>query len=177
MRKIVLTFGLIAGAVMSVLMVLTFVVFRGVDFDNGAIVGYSGMVLAFLMIFVGVKTYRDNIGGGVVTFVRAMNVGLLITVIATACYVATWEVIYYKFAPDFMTKYAAHVVEQAKKAGKSEVEVAAISKQMAEVSEAYKNPIVNIAYTFIEPLPVGLLFTFGAAWFLSRRRKVLLPAP
>jgi hypothetical protein len=29
---------------------------------------------------------------------------------------------------------------------------------------------VNIAYTLIEPLPVGLLFAFAAAWVQSRKR-------
>ena len=96
MRKIVLTFGLIAGVILSVLMVLTFVVFKDrVELDDyGALLGYTGMVLAFLMIFVGVKSYRDNASGGRITFGRAFTLGLTITVIATACYVTTWEVLY-----------------------------------------------------------------------------------
>ena len=42
---------------------------------------------------------------------------------------------------------------------------------MAEFNEMYKNPLVNISITFLEPLPVGLLFTLGSAWGLSRRRR------
>jgi len=38
---------------------------------------------------------------------RAFVVGLLITAVATVCYVATWELIYYQLAPDFGEKYAA----------------------------------------------------------------------
>jgi hypothetical protein len=173
MRKIVLTFGLIAGVILSVLMILTFVVFKDrVELDNyGALIGYTGMVLAFLMIFVGVKSYRDNLSGGRITFGRAFILGLTITVIATACYVATWEVLYFKFMPDFGDKYAAHAIDQAKKSGASEAKIAAITKQMAEFKQAYNNPIVNIAYTTLEPLPVGLLFTLIAAGVLSRKRR------
>jgi hypothetical protein len=43
---------------------------------------------------------------------------------------------------------------------------------MAEFNELYKNPLVNIAYTLLEPLPVGILMTLVAAGVLSRRRRV-----
>jgi hypothetical protein len=130
------------------------------------------MVLAFLMVYFGVRSYRDNVAAGQVTFGRAFLVGLLITVVATACYVATWEVVYYKFMPDFMDKYAAYAIEKAKEAGATEAQIAAKTKEMTEFKEAYKNPLVNIAYTFLEPLPVGLLFALGTAGVLSRKRRV-----
>jgi hypothetical protein len=38
--------------------------------------------------------------------------------------------------------------------------------------EMYKNPLVNITFTLIEPLPVGLLFAPVAAGVLSRKRPV-----
>jgi hypothetical protein len=172
MRKIVLTFGLIAGAILSAMMLLTLPFQDQIGFDKGAIIGYTTMVLAFLMVFFGVKSYRDNVVGGSVTFGRAFIAGLLITAVASVCYVATWEVIYYKLAPDFSDKYAAYTVEQARKSGASDAQLAETRKQMEAFKEAYKNPIVNIAYTLIEPLPVGLLFTLVAAGVLSRKRRV-----
>jgi hypothetical protein len=123
------------------------------------------------MVFFGIRTYRDNVGGGTVKFGRALAVGVLITLIATACYVATWEVIYYNFMPDFMDKYAAKQVENVKKSGASEAKIAETEKAMAQLAVAYKNPLVNIAYTSIEPLPVGLLFALISAGVLSRRKR------
>jgi len=35
----------------------------------------------------------------------------------------------------------------------------------------YQNPLVNIAFTFIEPLPVGLLITLVTAGVVSRKRR------
>jgi hypothetical protein len=43
------------------------------------------------------------------------SAGVLIAAIASLCYVATWEVIYYKFMPDFYTKYGQSVVDQARR--------------------------------------------------------------
>lgn len=172
MRRIVLTFGLIAGAVMSAMMVITTTVLDDIGFDKGAIVGYTSMVLAFLMTYVGIKSYRDNVGGGVISFGRALSVGLLITMVATVCYVVTWEVIYYKVAPDFGEKYAAYAVESTRKAGGSAAEIAKKLKEMQEFQEMYKNPIVNIGFTFLEPLPVGVALALLSAALLKRKTRM-----
>jgi hypothetical protein len=160
MKKTVLTFGFIAGAILSVLMVLSIVVFNdAIGFDRGEIVGYTSMVVAFLLIFFGVRTYRDTVAGGTVSFGRALAVGGLIALVASACYVATWEVIYFKFMP------------KARADGKSEE---AIAKQKAETDrflEMYKNPVFNVAMTFLEPLPVAVIVALVSAGVLSRRKK------
>jgi Protein of unknown function (DUF4199) len=171
MRKIVLTFGLIAGAVLSAMMSVSMAFHDRIGFNSGLIIGYTSMVLAFLMVFVGVKAYRDNVAGGRVSFGRAFTVGLLITVIASCCYVATWEVIYFRFMPDFADKYAASSIERAKRSGATKAQLAERTKQMEQFKEMYRNPLVNIAYTIIEPLPVGLVFTLVAAGVLSRKRR------
>ena len=108
MRKIVLTYGLIAGAILSAMMLLILPFQDQIGFENGAIIGYTTMVLAFLMVFFGVRSYRDNVAGGRVTFGRAFIVGLMITAVASVCYVATWQLVYYKLAPDFVEKYVAY---------------------------------------------------------------------
>jgi len=171
-RKIVLTFGLIAGAVLSAMMLMTVPFLDQIGFDKGEIIGYTTMVLAFLMVFFGVKSYRDNVAGGSVTFGRALQVGLLITAVASACYVATWQLIYYKLSPDFTEKYAAHSVEKARRSGATDAQIAAKTQEMTEFQEMYKNPLVNIAFTFLEPLPVGIAFTLLTAVVLSRKRRV-----
>ncbi|HEY6553246.1 MAG TPA: DUF4199 domain-containing protein, partial [Vicinamibacteria bacterium] len=155
MRKIVLTYGLIAGAILSVMMLLTLPFMDRIGFDKGETIGYSTMVLAFLMVFFGVKSYRDNVAGGSVTFGRAFAAGLGIAVVASLCYVATWQLIYHKVAPDFVEKYTAYAVAKARAAGATDAEIAAQNRQMAEFAEMYKNPLVNVAITLLEPLPVG----------------------
>ena len=170
MRKIVLTFGLIAGAILSVMMLIQFQFQIG--FDQGAIIGYTTMVLAFLMVFFGVRSYRDNVGGGSVTFGRAFAVGLLITIVASVCYVATWQFVYYRLVPDFGDKYAAYAVEKAKRSGATDAQVAAKTREMTELNQMLKKPLVNIALTFVEPFPVGILFTLITAVALSRKRRV-----
>jgi len=171
MRKIVLTFGLIGGAMLSAMMLLTLPFADQIGFDKGAIIGYTTMVLAFLMVYFGVRSYRDNVAGGNVTFGRAFLVGILITLVTSTCYVATWELIYFKIAPDFSDKYAAYAKDKAKKAGASPEKIAAQQKELEEFKQMYQNPLINSAITFLEPLPVGIVFTLVSAILLSRKRR------
>lgn len=171
MRKVVLTFGLIAGAIMSAVMLLAIPFKEQIGFDRAAIVGYTSMVLAFLMVFFGVKSYRDNVAGGELSFGRALQVGLLITLVATVCYVATWQLAYHQFMPDFASDYAAYSLQKARASGATEAELARQTQQMTEYIEMYRNPLFNIAITFLEPLPVGLVFTLVTAGVLGRKRR------
>jgi Protein of unknown function (DUF4199) len=170
MRKTVLTFGLISGAILSIMMLATLPFLDSIGFDRAEVIGYTTMIVAFLLIFFGIRSYRDNVAGGSVGFGRAFAVGALIAVVASICYVATWEVIYFKLAPDFGAKYQAHVIERARAKGESQ---AAIDKRVADMqkfTELYKNPAINAAITFIEPLPVALIVALVSAGVLSRRR-------
>jgi len=171
MRKVVLTFGLIAGAILSVMMLISMAFHDQIGFDKSLVIGYTTMVLAFFMVFFGVRSYRDNVAGGSVTFGRAFKVGLLIMAIGSVCYVASWELIYHTIAPDYLDKYAAYTVEKAKRSGASDEDIAAQERQMTEFKEMYKNPLVNIGLTLLEPVPVGLLFTLVTAGILSRKRR------
>jgi hypothetical protein len=128
------------------------------------------MVLSFLLVYFGIRSYRDNVAGGSVSFGRAFSVGILITLISSACYVATWEVIYYKIKPDFMEVYAKRSVEKARASGATEAQVQAKEEEMRRFQELYKNPLINAAITFIEPFPVGLIMTLVSAGILRRRR-------
>jgi hypothetical protein len=169
MKKIVWTFGLISGAVMAAFMVAT-VPFVGNHGAVDLIIGYAGMVAAFLLVYFGVRSYRDNVLGGTISFGRAFSAGILIASIASLCYVATWEVIYYKFMPDFYAKYGQSAVERARKSGKSEAEVAKVRADMDTMVRRVENPLFVAVVTFGEPFPVGLIIALVSAAVLRRKR-------
>ena len=171
MKKTVWTFGLISGAIISILTLVTIPFQDEHGFDHSLLVGYTTMVLAFVLIFFGVRSYRDNVRGGSVRFGRAFAVGALIAVISSVCYVATWEVMYFKFMPDFMSKYQARELAKARAGGASEDVIAKQKAEMDKFGETYKNPLVNSAITIVKPLPVGLVIALVSTGILSRARK------
>jgi len=173
-KKTILTFGLISGALISLMMALT-VPFQD-RIGHGYVIGYTTIVLSLLLSYFGIRSYRDNVANGHITFGRAFLVGLAITVISCIFYVVTWEVIYYNFMPDFLDKYGAQVLQKMQASGAT---AAAIQQKTAELDKLkvmYKNPLFNAAMTFIEPFPVGLLITVISAAVLRKKPQSLAAA-
>jgi hypothetical protein len=171
MKKTILTFGLISGAISSLVMVAILPFKDRIGFERGPVIGYTSIVLSFLLVFFGIRSYRDNIGNGQITFLKAFAVGISITVISCICYVVTWEVIYYNFLPDFWDKYGAHLVEKLRASGASPAAVQAKLEEVRRYKELYKNPLLNAVLTFIEPFPIGLVITLISALALRRKAQ------
>jgi hypothetical protein len=176
MKKIVLTFGLISGAIVAGLLWLMMGLFKTgvVNFDNGEIFGYTTMIIALSMVFFGIKSYRDN-NGGVIGFWKGVQVGILISLIAAACYAVSWEVYVRTSGGSFMEEYTAHYIQKMKEKGASAEEIAKTEQDMAAFGEMYKNPVIRFAMTLLEILPVGIIVTFISAALI--RRKEMVPAP
>jgi hypothetical protein len=169
MKRIVLVFGLISGALMALFM-FAYLPFMEKIGDKGAYVGYTSMVLAFILVFFGIRSYRENVGGGTITFGRAFAVGILIAIISSVCYVIAWEILYHYFMPDFIDKYAARVIEQVRASGANAQAIQAKQQEMQQFKQLYSNPFFNVAMTFIEPFPVGLIITVISAAILRKKK-------
>jgi len=172
MKKTVLTFGLIAGVIMSVLMDGNVLLEDKIGSGHSLLLGYTILVASFLLIYFGIRSYRDNNLGGQISFGRAFACGILITLITIVCYVATWEVLYFNFIPHFMDSYFAAQIHKVQSSGLDPAAAAAQVAVIQRSQQLYQNPFVNMAYTFIEPLPVGLVITLVSAAILRRKAHV-----
>src|SRR5215217_1373535 len=117
MKKIVLTFGLIAGVIVSVLMGGSLLLADKIGMGHSMILGYTIMVASFLLVYFGIRSYRDNVLAGQISLGRAFACGILITLVATVCYVAMWEVLYFNYMPHFMDGYFAAQIHQVQSSG------------------------------------------------------------
>jgi hypothetical protein len=173
MKKTVLTYGLIAGLIVSAVMVASMPFMEKVDGQWGMVIGYTTQLIAFALIFVAVKAYREKEGNGTITFGKAFQIGLYISLIASTMYVVCWMIEYHFFLPDFMEKFTAATLEKMKADGASAAEIAETTKQFADYGEIYKSPIKIFLFTYIEILPTGLLASLLAALILRKKPQTL----
>jgi len=170
MQKTILRFGLISGIIASVFMLATVPFMSKLSHGNlGYVLGYTGMILSFLMVYFGIRSYRDNTAAGQITFGKGFAIGILITLISCAFYVITWEIVYFAFMPHFMDSYFAGLIHQAQSAG---LDPATTAKKVAAIQQSqrfYQTPLGNMLYTFIEPFPIGLLATLVSAAVLRKK--------
>jgi len=179
MKKVTIIFGLIAGVTISI---FSFIIMElcengTITLDKSDFIGYGSMVIALSMIFFGIKSYRDNYQNGAIKFVRALQVGMLITLVASLLFAVAGEM-FYQIDPEgqdaLMDKYADHHVRKIKEKGASSAEIDQKVKEMAELKEMSKNPVIRFGISLAIILPVGIVITLFSAAVL--RRKELLPA-
>jgi hypothetical protein len=170
MQSIVLKHGLIAGGILIVAFAVTLPL--GL---HSEVIGYTSMVLAFLLVFFGIRAYREEIGGAI-GFGKAFQVGILITLVICAIYVVSWEIVYWGFMPDFLDKYNAHALAKLRASGATEAAIREAQAKMAQLAKLYANPLFNAGITFMEIFPVGLIVTLVSAAILRRKQAPGAPA-
>jgi len=171
MKKIVLTYGIVSGliiAIGSAIHLLRMDRTDHLDLENGLLFGYTVMVLAFVAVFFGVRSYREQ-NGGAITFGRAFKVGARTALVTCAFYVIGWQILCYGFLPDFGEKYTAASLAKMQRDGATAAEIAAARAEMAKWWELYRNPLVNAGMTFLEILPVALVMVLLSAAILRRK--------
>ncbi len=179
MKKIVMVCGLIAGLIVSAMLVIfTGISYTTGNFEGSMLIGYASMILAFSLIFVGVKNYRDKSLDGLIRFGTAFNMGLYIVLIASTIYVIVWLICTHFFIPDFGEKYAVKMLEKFTASGANQLEIASKTKEMAHFVDMYKKPWFNVLITYSEIVPVGLIVSLITALILKKRAKTMdeLPA-
>ena len=173
MQKVILKYGLIAGGIVSVVMLLGTTLWADVAFSNeyGELIGYTTMIIALSLIFFGVKSYRDNYQSGVINFGKGFQIGILITAIASVMYAGTWEVALQTQPKlsNFMDNYTAKHLEKMKERGASAEEIETESQKMDKMIAMYKNPLLRFGMTLVEILPVGILITLLSAAILRKK--------
>lgn len=174
MKKTIIKYGFISGAMAAVGISLMSLVLKsyGVDaggFDKTLYVGFSAIILSMTVIFFGIKAYRDNENDGTVTFMKALLIGLGIALISSVCYSLMWLVIYYNVFPNFIEDYAAFSTKQLKESGATELQLSENQVEMQQLKDLYKTPFGVFAVTLIEPLPIGVLGALVSAFILKKK--------
>jgi len=170
MLRIILIYGVIGGFIVAVpIAVSWFTTPEGEIPENAALYGYLSMLLAFTMVFVGIKHYRDKVQGGVIRFLPALGVGLGISAIASLFWVVGWEIIL-ATGFDFASAYLDTVVAAAQERGAPAAEIEQIRAQTAEALAVYAKPLTRLPATFAEMFPLGALISLLSAALLRNSR-------
>ncbi len=167
MKKIVLVFGLIIGAVFCAnIGFMIYWMYHNPNLKGNDIVGYAAMVLVFSLIFFGTRNYRNKHLSGYITFGKAFKTGVLIALVGSTIYVLAWLFSYYLFVPDFMDVYSDYVLKNC-----TPDDLPAKTKEMANFKEMYKNPLFVILITYSEVLPIGLVVALVSALILKKKQN------
>lgn len=174
MRKSVLVFGSISGIISAIWICVAMNFLDHCNPENmatGMLLGYASMLVANIFLFIGVRNYRDKFNNGVITFGKALGVGLLIALVAATFYVVSWEIYYFGTDSNFLDLFREAQLKQWKASGMSEAQIALELKHFNEFAKNYQNPLFNSAITYMEILPMGVLCALITALIVRRKNK------
>src|SRR6478736_5625683 len=147
MKKNIIVYGVIAGIIVSVLMLFSVNNLShregNFDYNTSLLIGYASMLIAFSLVFVGIHNYRDKYNGGIISFGKAFQIGIMIVLIASTMYVIAWLIDYFFFITDFSEKYSAQKIDQLKANGASQAEIDKQTTEMASMGKMLDNPFYN----------------------------------
>lgn len=170
MTRIIFTYGIIGGLIVTVGMLLGMFAVPDGGGMVGMAVGYLSMLVALSTVFMGVRSYRDTVGGGVIRFWPAFGLGLAIALIASLFYVATWEVYMWQTDYRFMDVYVAGTIADMQAQGRPAAEIAAFSTEMEAFKRQYAQPLFRMMVTLSEIAPVGVIVALVSAAVLRNSR-------
>jgi hypothetical protein len=136
---------------------------------KGDILGYTSIALSAFVVFLGVRWFRERSNGVRLIFGQPLAVGLLITLISSACHVVTFQILYFKVFPDLGDKYTACMIERSKDSGANEQRIAQTAELAGKLKRLYDKQATNAAVAFAEAFPVGLVAAVLSVVILRRK--------
>lgn len=172
MKKIILTHGILGGALISAIMAFSILKYNDViNFNENMIYGFSFMLIAFILPFISIWKFR-KVDGTSYQFKRAFLLGLGVSFLASLIYVLTWEVVFNIYIPNFMEKYSEFCLKQLTESGATADVIAAKQSEMAHQTVMYVKAWYRMGLTFMEIFPIGLIASSIAALTIRKKNNV-----
>ncbi|WP_431132673.1 DUF4199 domain-containing protein [Psychroserpens mesophilus] len=168
MKQTVLKYGLY-GFIIAILLFLVALVFgKELNYSSQEIIGYATMVASLSFVFFGIKHYRDNVNNGLVTFGKALLIGVLISVlvglgIGIADYIYT-KVINPNFSQEFLETSISNL--ETTVSGK---ELESKKKELITYMNNYGSSEFLAFIMFSTVLIIGFIISLISALILQRK--------
>lgn len=160
MKKSVLKFGLYSSLTLVILFAIQFSVEDKLNYSSSEIFGYLSIVVALLFVYFAIKHYRDIINNGLVSFKKALIIGVLVSALAGL----TFGIINYIYVevinPEFMTAYYDYMVEKARTslcADEFQIKLQTMEAEKALFSNAIISSLVMSATVLIMGFIISLI--------------------
>ena len=160
---------------MTVMFLIPYLIW-GIDLDEpniatGEVVGYISMILSLLVIFFGIKTYRDKELNGVINYWQGLKAGLAIDFIASLMF-GVYSYILLKFImPEFVQEYYQFQIDKIKNSGKAQEQIASEIAHMEiyMTHHIYSTMEFQSFIMFATVFIIGLIIAIFSAAILYKR--------
>lgn len=160
MKKYILRYGIIASLLLIGIIAVSFAFQSGDEpnYSMGEIIGYVAMIVSLSTIFVAIKRYRDYEQQGLISFGKALKIGVMISLMVAGVFVVFDALYITVIEPDWTANYQQYTVEEMQAAGASSEAI----EQMNDQFKAYEG-VTGVVFIqvvmFITVFVIGLLIS------------------
>lgn len=161
MKRYVLRYGLIAGAIMVSIVLINWLFFAdAIGYHLSEVLGYVSMVAGLMCVPLAIKYYRDQLNQGVLTFREAMKIGSGVSLVASTMMFFYVTLFFALLQDDFMNWYRESL---------SAEEWAIVQEQMAAMPDFVQTPLFNGLILFVTVMLIGFIITLISSLILKPR--------
>jgi len=168
MKNTVIKYGIYGLLTAGILFFLALTFGKTLDYSTQEIIGYATMVASLSFVFFGIKHFRDKENNGLVSFGKALIIGLLISVFAGIGFGVMDYIYTTQINPDFATEYLNKTLETMKSslsAEEFEIKKSELTMQM----ENYGGSGFMALIMFTSVVIIGFIISLISALILQRK--------
>lgn len=168
MKKTIVRYGTYSVFTICTLMLIAWFLLNELPFSVQEVIGYSSMIVSLLFVYFGIRYYRDSENEGIISFGKAVLIGILISLIAATAF-GILDVIYVTYLnPNFMTDYYNITIEEMR----TTLSAAVFETKLADMEaqkELFMNPIMNFLFMFATVLIIGFIISLISGLLLQKK--------
>lgn len=169
MKQIVLKYGGYGLLTAAALFLLSLTFGKGLSYSAQEVLGYTSMIVSLSFIFFGIKHYRDKVNNGVVSFGKALLIGLLISAL-TGLGIAIVDYLYTTVInPDFASEYLDTMLKSYETMY-SGAELEAKKAELRQQMQDYGGSGFMAALMFVTVVLIGFVISLISGLILQRKK-------
>lgn len=168
MKNTILKFGAYSALLGGTIFIISHYLFSDIDIGTKEIFGWMSILTSLSFVFFGIKHFRDQFNDGIVTFGKALLIGLGISAIA-GLVIGILDIIYVVVInPDFVNEYIQYTLDGLKET--LSVEELAIQRvKLIEDMKLFDSPVFAGIFMFGLVFSCGIIISLISALILQKK--------
>jgi hypothetical protein len=161
MKQTAIRYGLYSAILLVALGMIHMMVLK----SDSEVMGYLSILISMVFVFIGIRSYRDNINNGKLSFGQGLMVGLLIILIPSVAFGLLDYVYTHWINPGWMDDYYNKMVEKIK----LDPDFEAKRKKFESERATFSNPFILFIAMFGSVFIVGTIVTIISSIALKKK--------
>ncbi len=145
--------GLVWGAILGFISIIYSVILFMLNQHMNQNLGYLGILITIVVLIIGIRSFRDQVRGGILPFGPAFSFGFVVILVSSVIGIIYAYILWTVIDPDFMTKMKDLQMEKMLERGIPEE---ALDQAMA-FSEKFMSPLMMTVMGLVSSVFMGTI--------------------